>query len=262
MAEIIRRVRGNPKALARLVAFILCLCLAAVTGSIAGVQWSAAVGAFLGAAVSLAVNWIVLTLEEVPDDTPSALLKAAHDDIELAGYYRRKQIITLRVAHDGELGDTIVLHFSSRLDLVRSPVPIEHQIIRAPKGTTYIASSYTVGGKRVAPGGRIEIKEPTSDELLVKYRIEPNAEFPIEDAHYWASPVLDYVVRVGHSEKFSFEVGTIRPAGEMLPLNPVESGSPDFLEFEGRGPAFSTQGLRLKLARNTIPIARSPAVAR
>ena len=240
------RISGNTKALSRLVAFIVCLALAWVTGSIAGIQWSAAVGAFLGAAVSLAVNWIVLTLEETPSDTPSALLKAAHEDVERAGYYRTKQVITLRVVIDEKHGETVQLRFTATLQPLKRLATVERQTIGPPAGATYIDSYYKVGGKRVTTS--IDITAPTTDELLFWYSIAPDAKF-LEDAHYWASPILDYIVRVWHSEKFSFEVGTIRPAGGMLHLNSIETGEQDFFEFEGKGPAFSTQGLKFNIKR-------------
>jgi hypothetical protein len=105
---------------------------------------------------------------------------------------------------------------------------------------------YKLDGQEVAVSGPAAYNN-VADELLIRYKILEGAKFPIEDEHFWPSPVLDYVVRFEKSPRFSFKVGTIRPAGEIFPPNPKKSKSQRYLHFEGRGPAFSTQGLRWEI---------------
>jgi hypothetical protein len=226
-----------------LVAVLVCLCVAIIVGYLTGIDWKVGVGAFLGAAVSLAVNWLVLTLEEEPKDAPAQLVEAAHDDVRLAGYYRERQLITIRVLQDRQHGEVLVWHFRGKIVPARTLVKVERQTTRAPEGTEQLSSSYSIGGKQVAQ--ELSIEHSTWDELEVRFKIKPDAKFPIEDNHSWSSPVLDYVVRIERSPKYVFTIGTIRPAGEILPLNPVESVNKKFVEYEGTGPAFSTQGLKL-----------------
>jgi hypothetical protein len=246
------RVRGNPKALARLVAFFICIVLATAASKFYAVQPSMIVSTFAGAALGLAVNWIVLTLEEGPNHaTPQVLIGAAHNDVEIAGYYRTAQTITIRVLSE-DLIEYIEVHFEADIKTLRSPLEIERQDVGPPPGTELISAVYKVDGKEVA--GSFDIQSSGKDELTIRYKITDDAKFPIEDEHFWPSPVLDYVVRFERSEKFSFQVGTIRPAGEIFPLNPKKSRSPKFSHYEGRGPAFSTQGLRWEIYRTADKI--------
>jgi hypothetical protein len=241
------RIRGNPKALARLVAFFICIALATAASKIYAVQPSMIVSTFAGAALGLAVNWIVLTLEEGPNHTtPQVLIGAAHNDVEIAGYYRTAQTITIRVLCEDQ-AEYIEVHFGADIVALRSPLEIERQDVGPPQGTELVSAVYKVNGNEVA--GSFDIQSSVSDELIIRYRIKDDAKFPIEDEHFWPSPVLDYVVRFEKSEKFSFQVGTMRPAGEIFPLNPKKSRSSKFSRYEGRGPAFSTQGLRWEISR-------------
>jgi hypothetical protein len=66
------RLSGNPRALARLL--VICLCVLIATGMAwyTGAEAKVIVGSFVGAGLSLAVNWLVLSLEtDHLDDIPS-----------------------------------------------------------------------------------------------------------------------------------------------------------------------------------------------
>jgi hypothetical protein len=241
--------RGNLKAQPRLIAILLLLIVAAVFAPFVGATWAIAVGSFVGAALSLAANWIVTTLEEKPSHkTPEALLDAAHNDLESAGYYRTNQIIKISVVRKRRNDNIINLHFKAKINPIRDKAKVKHPRIREPKGAELINDPiYRVNKAVVGSGGDEEISTTSFDELIVQYAVKDDTAFPVLDDHHWPSPVLDYKVLFEDSKEFSFAVGAILPAGEKLPLNSGPSKEEGFTEYRGKGPAFTSQGLRWEI---------------
>lgn len=120
--------RGNLAALSRLAVISLCIVVAAVLGWYLKASASVIVGSFIGAALSLAVNWLALTLEN-PDVemVPAGFLAAAKNDVLLAGYYRQGQYIHFSVAHDETLDSEIIeIRFGAKLVPVTPSARIYH----------------------------------------------------------------------------------------------------------------------------------------
>jgi hypothetical protein len=241
--------RGNLKAQPRLIAILLLLVVAAVLVSLTDAKWAVVVGSFVGAALSLAANWIVTTLEEKPGHkTPEALLNTVHNDLESAGYYRTDQVIKISVVRRRRNDNMIRLHFKAKINPIQDKAKVKHPRIRAPKGAELVDEPiYRVNKAIVESGGDEEISTTSFDELIVQYVVKDDAAFPIRDDHHWPSPVLDYKVLFEDSNQFSFAVGAIIPAGEKLPLNSGPSQEEGFTEYWGKGPALTSQGFRWEI---------------
>jgi hypothetical protein len=254
LSRLIRKTAGNARALTRLLVIVACIAIAQSIGvyTSAPATGSIIVGSFIGAALSLGVNWLVVTLEDQDlDATPAGFLLAAKTDLISAGYYREDQTLRVSTRFDEDLSaDVVELRFTAKIIPVTAPVTIRHPRIEPPAKATLIESRYSVGGDTVDQHGGFykRVNAETTDELVVKYRLDDQAPI-IEDGHLWASPVLNYSVRYEVSDRFSFEVGRIIAGLESETLQKERRGTGRFIEFLGHGAAFTTQGLKWRLRR-------------
>jgi hypothetical protein len=249
-----RELKGNPLALARLVVIVICLFVAVVLGILLPASPAVIVGSFLGAALSLTVNWLVPVLGE-PDQglAPTEFLRAAKSDIISAGYHRKNQSLRLSILSDEGI---IKLHFSATLVPLNGQARIYRPRIEAPKGVQLIDSKYFVDSVEIPRGDDghrsfVAINKTSADEFIVLYKITDTAIKEIEDNHLWPCPVLDYAVIFDISEVFTFDVGKIMPSDEYETLkNKRINNRNATITFFSDGAAFTRQGVVWKLTRN------------
>jgi hypothetical protein len=252
MHSLLRKLNipGNPYALARVVGILICLLAAAIIGFLGATPLGALFGSFFGAALSLMLNWVVLTLEK-PDseNVPPEFVAAAARDLMKAGYHREKQIIRLRVipGSSASEADQIELKFSATLRPNRASVIVYHQTIRPPAGTTLVFSRYRVGDASVAYEGYHTLEGVEDDELVIVYKMNGKDVEIDEDTHRWSCPVRDYSFQVEPSDDYFITVGKITggPQWESLTSKPRKN----FTEYISSGPSFTAQGLKWRLTR-------------
>jgi hypothetical protein len=245
------RIRGNTAALARLVIVLCCLLIASWLAYLFRAEPSVVVGSFLGAGVSLIVNWFVGQLEDPETEkVPPEFLVAAKRDIRWVGYYRRDQKINISVQVDETRKSTlIVLVFTATIVPVGSgPAKVRYPTILAPKGLERVKDKefYKVGDNQVYEGMDINVRDATQDELTVTYKLIETARGSFQDRHLWPSPVLSYSIIVDRSGGYSYQVGRIVAGGQSEVLASKSNGQN--LVFLGDGPAFTTQGVEWRIS--------------
>lgn len=242
-------IPGNPFALARLV--VICFCLLAAGGCAykAPTSLSVIVGSFLGAALSLTVNWAVSQLEK-PDveTTPVSFILAAKADIASSGYYREDQHIGVAVLHDKKSNsDLLEITFTANIVPTIPQARVYRPVIQPPSGVTLIDAEYWVGNGKVYDLMRVDKK--TSDRLVVRYHINDSEIKDIEDDHLWPCPVMNYSVSFLTSDRFSLNVMKLVGRSGTEALQQEKLAKSKQFRFFGSGAAFTSQGLRWHLER-------------
>lgn len=251
MRTLLRRVSGNPSALARLFVIALLLGTGISLALFLHAPPQIMVGSFIGAALSLAVAGLVAALEDKGlNEVPVGILTAAKNDVHHARYYRDNQNIDVSVATDRDKNEIIELRFTSDIIPVDEHAKVEHPKIEPPPGVTLIDCRYEIGGSPVPKGGELSVPAKTSDTLMLRYRIDGNAWTWVKDDHLWPSPVLAYSVEFDLSSKHSFAVSKIAAGDKTEALRSETIRGSKILKFVGNGAAFSTQGIRWQLTRS------------
>jgi hypothetical protein len=246
-------VSGNPRALARLFVIAVLIGTGLVLALVLRAPPHVMVGSFLGAALSLAVGGLVMVLEdEEHDNVPAGFLAAAKKDVINTHYYRDHQVIRISVDAEDD-AEVVELRFSADIVPINGQAKIEHPLIEPPAGVTLVECTYRVGGAPVPKDQATIVNGRSGDELILKYKIQSDKPSAIEDDHLWPSPVLSYSVEFGSSGgNHTFEVSKIIAGSKCEALRPLKARRSKVLEFAGEGAAFTTQGLRWRIARSTI----------
>jgi hypothetical protein len=243
-------LRGNPRALARLCVILLCILIASWMAYWFSAGGNIIAGSFLGAALSLLVNWLVTELETAKrDDVPEAFYIAGSADAVLSGYYRKDQ--ELEISFFQENGDEFIqLHFSAIIIPVR-PASVEYPAIQPPAGLERVAHRefYKIDGNPVSPDFPVEVSKEARDELQVVYKILDRSALEFRDKHLWPSPVLSYRIRCNKGGGHLYGVGRVIAGSKSRSLR--ISHQENSVIFSSDAPAFTTQGIEWRIRKSS-----------
>jgi hypothetical protein len=252
LSRIITRFRGNPKALATSLVFVVVTGAAIALMIYKPTGFDITSGALMGAGVSTLVASLIEFLQD-PDDRkiPYQFVEAAKREVHLIGYYRENQEVHIDFVELKDQKQGIKISLNSKLIPIRDEESfLDYPRISPPSMFKQIRTVYKVGGEIVSPGTQRSLTGPADESLEVEYEILDNSKVELSDEHVWLSPVLAYDVYFKIPSHFFGEVYE-RISDKYLSIRRSGRQGSGQIHCSQPHSAFSRQGFTWKILKGT-----------